>query len=135
VPGRPIPYTFYSKQSEAPVTHLRAGEAATKIEAAGIIAHSVADEIDEAARKGEDVSIETRMRLKAHAAYVSRLALEGVELLYLTAGGSAIAENSPLQRIARDVHAANLHGVICFETNTEAYGRTMFGLEPNNIFV
>jgi alkylation response protein AidB-like acyl-CoA dehydrogenase len=90
VPGRPIPYTFYSKQSEAPVTHLRAGEAATKIEAAGIIAQSVADEIDEAARKGEDVSIETRMRLKAHAAYVSRLTLEGVELLYLTAGGSAI---------------------------------------------
>jgi alkylation response protein AidB-like acyl-CoA dehydrogenase len=135
MPGRSIPYTFYSNQSEAPVTHLRAGEAAVKIETAEALARHVADEIDNAARKDEAVPVEARMRLKAQSAYVSRLCLEGVELLYLSGGGSAIAESSPLQRIVRDVHAANLHGLICFDTNIEAYGRTMLGLQPNTFMV
>jgi 3-hydroxy-9,10-secoandrosta-1,3,5(10)-triene-9,17-dione monooxygenase len=135
IPGRAIPYTFYGKQSDAAVTHLRAGEAALKIEAAGALARSVADEIDDAALRDAPVSIEDRMRLRAQSSYVSRLSLEAAELLYLTAGGSAISEKSPLQRICRDLHATNLHGLACFDTNVETYGRTLMGLEPNTYMV
>jgi alkylation response protein AidB-like acyl-CoA dehydrogenase len=133
--GRSIPYTFYTKQSEAAVTHLRLGEATTKIDTAEALARHVADEIDQSAARNEPVSVEARMRLKAQASYVSRLCLEGVEMLYLCGGGSAISESSPIQRISRDLHAANLHGLICFDTNTEAYGRTMLGLAPNTFMV
>jgi alkylation response protein AidB-like acyl-CoA dehydrogenase len=135
IPGRSIPYTFYGKQSEAAVTHLRAGEAALKIDAAGALARAVADEVDDAARRDAPVSVQDRMRLRAQSAYVSRLSLEAAETLYLAAGGSAISEKSALQRICRDLHAANLHGLACFDTNVETYGRVLLGLEPNTYMV
>jgi alkylation response protein AidB-like acyl-CoA dehydrogenase len=131
LPQRGIIYTTYTQQGEAPVTHLQLGEASVKYEAAEALTYKVIDEITQAAEKNESLSIERRARIRAEAAFAARLLLEAVELLFLASGGSAIAEGNPIQRIARDIHAANLHGVINLATNLETYGRVLVGLAPN----
>jgi 3-hydroxy-9,10-secoandrosta-1,3,5(10)-triene-9,17-dione monooxygenase len=131
LPQRGIVYTTYTQQGAAPVTHLQMGEAAVKYEAAEALTYRVIDEIAQVAEKNEPLSIERRARIRADAAFAARLLLESVEVLFMASGGSAIAENNPIQRIARDMHAANLHGVINLATNLETYGRVLAGMEPN----
>ncbi|MHB8664498.1 MAG: acyl-CoA dehydrogenase family protein [Acidimicrobiales bacterium] len=52
---------------------------------------------------------------------------EAVDLMYHAAGGSAIHESSPLQRVFRDVHVATQHGMVA-ERVYEPLGRMALGL-------
>jgi alkylation response protein AidB-like acyl-CoA dehydrogenase len=130
-PKRAITYTFYNDQALAPVTHIRLGEAIVKTDAAIALARQ---DLAGLLHRPADLSVLERSELRAHAAYASRLCLETAELLFLASGGSAISESNPLQRIARDVHAANMHGVIYLDTNLETLGRVRCGLESNSPF-
>jgi len=64
-------------------------------------------------------------------AFSVRLCLEATEILYLASGGSGLAVGSPIQRASRDLHAINMHGLLCLETNLEMYGRVVLGLPQN----
>jgi hypothetical protein len=58
-----------------------------------------------------------------------------VDILSLASGGSSIYHEVPMQRIARDMHAVNLHTLMTPETNLELYGRLLCGLEPNSQYI
>lgn len=131
LPGRTVAYTFQEKQIEMPVTHLEVAEAATKLDAARLLLHSVVDEIESWAERRQVMPVERRVKARMDCAYAVRLCLESTELLYLASGGAGLAESSTIQLAARDLHAINMHGMLAMKTNLETYGRTLLGLAPN----
>jgi len=133
LPGRGIAYTTYAKQAEAPITHIQVAEAAMKIDEAEFHASRAATLVDSKAENGEDWTLEERARVRMDAGMVARLAKEAIDILNTASGGSSIYSSVPMQRIERDIQAANLQGMIHPNTNLELYGRIRCGLEPNTV--
>ena len=130
---RGVPYTFYDKQKDAPIAQARLGEAMIKIAAATALAER--DLIEMLENADADASILVRGQRRANASYVERLCLEAVETIFLAAGANSILESSPLQRIWRDIHANNMHGIAALDTSVELLGRLRFDLEPNTYVI
>jgi 3-hydroxy-9,10-secoandrosta-1,3,5(10)-triene-9,17-dione monooxygenase len=128
--GRVLAYTGHV-QSEWPVSHVDLADAATRVDMAELLLRRCADDVEATAKSGKQMSLENRARARMDCAQAVRLCLEGVEILYLSAGGGALAEKNPLQRFSRDLHAANMHGFLALRTNQEVYGRSLLGLPPN----
>lgn len=131
LPGREVAYTDHEVQLEMPVTHSQAAQAATRIDTARLVLEHCVAAIEDAAHRGEEMELKKRARVRMDCAYAVRLCFEAVETLFLGSGGSGIAENSPIGRAARDLHAINMHGLLNLETNQEMYGRIVLGLKPN----
>jgi 3-hydroxy-9,10-secoandrosta-1,3,5(10)-triene-9,17-dione monooxygenase len=131
LPGRVVAFTAQEVQREMPTTHLQVADAAMKIEAAQLLLHRSADEIQAAAEREAPMALAARAKVRMACAYAVRQCLEAVEILYLACGGSGIADANPLQRASRDLHAMNLHGLLNLHTNLEMYGRMVLGLPQN----
>lgn len=134
-PGKAIKYTGYADQGTAAVTHLQAGEAAMKIEAARALAERCTREIWEAAEAGVDMEFAARARSRAAAGAAAKLCREAIDILQAGGGGSVIKENNPIQRYARDIQGASNHAMIMPTSVNEIYGRVLFGLDPNTPMV
>ncbi|WP_428962046.1 acyl-CoA dehydrogenase family protein [Micromonospora fluostatini] len=135
LPGRKITYTEYENQSEAPITHHQVGTALMKIEQAEFHAYHAADLVDAKAASSAEWTLEERARVRADQGWATRLAKEAVDIFASASGGSSIYRDEPIQRIARDVNAMSLHGLINPDTNTELYGRIVCGLGPNTLYI
>ncbi|MFF7888968.1 acyl-CoA dehydrogenase family protein [Streptomyces sp. NPDC007896] len=135
LPGRPLTYTNYPSQQEAPATHLQVGEAALLIEDAEARAHRFADLLAEKIRRDEPWSQEERVFSRVQIGWIAKQAKQAVEILASASGGSSIFRSVPITRIQRDVHAASLHSLITPGTNIELYGRSLTGLEPNTVYL
>ncbi|GHO99346.1 acyl-CoA dehydrogenase [Reticulibacter mediterranei] len=133
LPERGIAYTGYSKQAEAPITHLQVAEVAMKIDEAEFHAYRGADLVDAKVASGKDWTIEERVSVRLDTAMAARLAKEAIDILNTASGGSSIYSNVPMQRIERDIQAANLQGMMHPNTNLELYGRILCGLEPDTV--
>jgi alkylation response protein AidB-like acyl-CoA dehydrogenase len=129
LPGRPITYTTYTKQSEAPVTHLQLGEAALECDSAEAHMRLACAALDEHA--GEKLSILARVKARAHVSAATGYARKAVDLLFHSSGAGAIQAHVPIQRFQRDIQALANHAVMHPQTSTETYGRVLCGLEPN----
>lgn len=79
--------------------------------------------------------MEMRARIRMDCAQGVKLALDGVDKLFVMSGGSSLSLRSPLQRAARDLRAINMHGLLLHEAGAELYGRVLLGLEPNTPIV
>jgi alkylation response protein AidB-like acyl-CoA dehydrogenase len=123
----------YTNQAEAPVTHLVAGEAALKLESAEAHVRQAAALLD--GRLGERLSLEERVKARAHIGYATGLAREIVDSLFSSSGASAIQESVPIQRFQRDMQALANHAIMNARPNIELYGRVLCGLEPNSPLV
>jgi len=133
LPTRGIAYTTYAKQAEAPLTHLQIAEAAMKIDEAEFHAYRAADLVDTKAANGEAWTVKERVSVRMDTAMVARLAKEAIDILNTASGGSSIYSHVPMQRIERDIQAANLQGMMHPNTNLELFGRILCGLEPNTV--
>ncbi|SDI17494.1 acyl-CoA dehydrogenase family protein [Nonomuraea jiangxiensis] len=135
LPHRKITYTDYTSQAEAPLTHLQVAEATMKIDQAEFHARRLTELVD---RKGEDATpwtVEERVKARADMGMVVRLGKEAVDILAAASGGSSIYSDQPIQRIARDVQAINLHALMHPDTNAELYGRILCGQAPNTLYL
>jgi 3-hydroxy-9,10-secoandrosta-1,3,5(10)-triene-9,17-dione monooxygenase len=128
LPGRKVAFTNGELQMEMPVTHLQVAEARTRIDVARLLLYRCADALRDAAESGRPMDIAARARCHMDCSYAVRQCLEAAELVFLASGGSGIADESPVQRAARDLHAMNLHGAFNLQTNLEMYGRALLGL-------
>jgi alkylation response protein AidB-like acyl-CoA dehydrogenase len=120
--GRRITYTNYTVQAEAPITHLQVAEAALKIDEAEFHAYRASDLVDAKTMSQEAWTVEERCRVRLDTAQVARLAKEAIDILGTASGGSSIYSTVPIGRIARDIQAVNLQGMIHPNTNLELYG-------------
>jgi alkylation response protein AidB-like acyl-CoA dehydrogenase len=135
MPGRKITYTGYESQREAPITHFQVAEATLKIDQAEFHAHRVAGLVDSKAAEGTEWKLEERAQARADVGVVVRLVKEAVDIFATASGGSSIYSGIPIQRINRDVQAANQHALLHPNTNMELYGRVLCGLEPNTLYI
>jgi len=131
LPGRGITYTSYTNKAEAPVTHLQVGEAALKIESADAHVRRAAAILD--GHAGGPMSLEARIKSRAHIGYATGLAREAVDTLFNASGASAIQLQVPIQRLQRDMQGLANHAIMHAQTATELYGRVLCGLEPNTL--
>ncbi|EFL34104.1 acyl-CoA dehydrogenase [Streptomyces viridochromogenes DSM 40736] len=132
---RGITYSFYERQSEAPVTHLQAAEAALKISCAEHLTDEIIALLQSRAASGEPYTTEERAGVRARSGYVARLCLEAAELIGSASGASSLHEEVPIQRTVRDLRALNLHAFVHPATNLELYGRVLAGLDPGTPFL
>jgi alkylation response protein AidB-like acyl-CoA dehydrogenase len=135
LPGRKLAYTLYPSQAEAPVTHLRVGEAALKIDEAEFHAHRLADVVDAKSASGEPWDIVERGRRRADEGAAVRLAGEAAEILAASSGGSSAYTKVPIGRILNDLKTVSLHAMMVPDVNIELYGRILCGQEPNTYYV
>jgi len=135
MPDRPIRYTDYEHQAEAPITHIQVGTATMKTEQAEYHAYHAAALVDAKAASGEPWTIQERARVRADEGWATRLAKQAVDLYASASGGSSIYKHEPIQRILRDIHAISVHPMFSPDSNTETFGRVLCGLEPNTMFI
>ncbi len=71
-----------------------------------------------------------RVALRLAATNAALRSAAAVDRCYHAAGGSAVYESSPLQRVFRDVHVATQHAMVAPRT-LEVIGRHTFGLDTD----
>jgi 3-hydroxy-9,10-secoandrosta-1,3,5(10)-triene-9,17-dione monooxygenase len=131
LPGRGITYTTYTNKSEAPVTHLQIAEAAMKIDSSDAHVRLATGMLDRLA--GGSMTMQTRVKARAHIAYSTGLAREATDILFSASGASSIQEHMPIQRYQRDIQALSNHAIMHPQTGLELYGRILCGLPPNTL--
>jgi alkylation response protein AidB-like acyl-CoA dehydrogenase len=131
LPGRGITYTTYTNKSEAPITHLQAGEASLKIDSATAHVARAAALLDEP-RTGP-MTVRDRVEARARIGYATGLAREAVDLLFYASGASSIQSSQPIQQFQRDMQALANHAIMHAPTAIELYGRVLCGLPPNTL--
>jgi alkylation response protein AidB-like acyl-CoA dehydrogenase len=101
-----------------------------ELRAARALLYDDADETWETARSSEEFTLDQRARLRATAVVAVAHAVEVVETAYRAGGGSALYDDSPLQRRLRDVHAITQHFLVKPDTLTTA-GALLAGQEAD----
>src|SRR5687768_9259993 len=128
LPGKGITYTNYTNKAEAAVTHLQVGEATLKLESAEAHVRRACALLDNAT---SPMTVEARVKSRAHISYATGLAREVVDTLFYASGASSIQSNVPIQRFQRDIQALANHAIMHPQTAIELYGRVLCGLPPN----
>lgn len=131
LPKRDIKLTSYTRQGEAPVTHLQIGEASAKIDAARFILEKACREMDEWAATGDYMPKFQRAAICRDTAFADRLVWEGVDLLGSAAGGSFSRQGHILNRIWQDVKVGSMHPFVSVPSSYELFGRMVAGIEPS----
>ncbi len=130
-PHRGIAYTWYEKQDEAAITHLQAGEASAKIDAAELMLRRSVDVLEASAASGTRMALEQRARIRRDAGAASQSIWEAMDLLAGASGGSFAYTKNPMNRLWRDARVAGMHGGLNASANLELFGRILCKKEPN----
>jgi alkylation response protein AidB-like acyl-CoA dehydrogenase len=113
--------------AERPATQAAVGEAEAALRAARALYYEAIEDAWAAAQREDPVEESLRLGLRLAATHAVRSSAEVVRSMYDLGGGSAIYEDSPLQRRFRDAHTATAH----FQVNPatwELSGRLLLGL-------
>ena len=113
--------------AERASTQAAVGEGEAAVRAARALYYEAIADAWAAAQLGGAVSEELRLGLRLAATHATRTSAEVVVAMYELGGGTAIYEDSPLQRRLRDAHTATAH----FQVNAatwELAGRVLLGL-------
>lgn len=124
---RGIAFMTYERQSDAPITHVRIGEATAKIDAAESIIRSSIRLLDESVATGERMSLQQRARIWRDGGFARQLIWEAVDMLSGASGTAIIDRNAPMSRIWTDVRVAYMHGGVHTDTCMEIYGGAAVG--------
>ncbi len=118
------------RMAELTTVQLRAAEASSLIDAAKLLMFRDLAEAIDAATRGEQISIEVRLRNRRDQAFCVRLLTQAIDALFLAAGGQGLFLDHPLQRFWRDAHAAGSHISLNWDSAGSMFGQSMLGLEP-----
>jgi alkylation response protein AidB-like acyl-CoA dehydrogenase len=113
--------------AERPATQAAVGEAEAALRAARALYYEAIDQAWSAAHEDGPVGESPRLGLRLAATHAVRVSSEVARSMYDLGGGTAIYQDSPLQRRFRDAHAATAH----FQVNPatwELTGRLLLGL-------
>jgi len=129
VAKKAIAYSPYSRQVEAPVTHLNVGYVRMQIDAARRIAEAALDDLDRLHKEDIEATPSDTVRYHADAAFVWDSCAAAIEMLFKASGASGISKKQPLQLIARNCRAGSMHAILNIQTCMENYGRHLCGVE------
>jgi alkylation response protein AidB-like acyl-CoA dehydrogenase len=112
--------------AERAPTQASVARAEASLRAARALYYEAIEAAWEAAQRDEAVSVSLRNGLRLAATHAVRTSAEVVRSMYDLAGGSAIYDDSPLQRRFRDAHTATAHFQVN-EASREVPGRILLG--------
>jgi indole-3-acetate monooxygenase len=113
--------------AERQTTQGAVAAAESALEAARVLYYQAIDNAWAASQSGSPVPVDERMRLRLAATHGVRTAADVVRTMYDLAGGTAIYDDSPLQRHFRDAFTATAHFQVN-EASLELPGRVLLGL-------
>jgi 3-hydroxy-9,10-secoandrosta-1,3,5(10)-triene-9,17-dione monooxygenase len=117
---------------EDPFIQFRLAEAAAEVDAArGRVLTNFA-EMMRLVRAGEEIPLAQRARYRWDSAKVTDWSVRAVDRLFEASGGRSIFLNNPIQRAWRDVHAIRAHVGNNPEKAAVVFGRSEFGLPPQD---
>jgi alkylation response protein AidB-like acyl-CoA dehydrogenase len=123
--------TFASRAlANHPPAQLNVAHAEAKTRAARAFLCDAVAEAWERAGGGDDVPLDLRARIRLACTHAASEAAAAVDLCYSSGGGSAVFDESQLQRCFRDVHTATQH-IMLSDRNLLTVGRLAFGLETD----
>lgn len=128
-PQRSIAYTSFKKQTDSVSFQIQVSQAAMKIDTAHLHAFRAADDIDNAAMRGEVLDYKTRARVRADTGYVAQYATDAINMLMTAHGAGSFADASPMQRLWRDANTAARHAIVLQPVGEEIYGKALLGVE------
>ncbi len=111
-------------------TQTAVATAESALSAARGLYYSAIEDAWQASQSGDRVSVELRNRLRLAATHAMRTSADVVRAMYDIAGGSAIYDDSPLQRRFRDAFTATAHFQVN-EASRELPGRILLGLDAD----
>jgi alkylation response protein AidB-like acyl-CoA dehydrogenase len=127
-------YTRPRKSRGTPVAEqvgiqIGAGAASAQIEAAAMIYLDCARDAMRTLERGEQITLEQRLRAKRNSSFANQLVLKAVTRLFNAAGGRALFSSNVMQRQYRDVLAAASHHSMVWDNNAAEYGRLALGVD------
>ncbi|WP_267965074.1 acyl-CoA dehydrogenase family protein, partial [Streptomyces fulvoviolaceus] len=101
-PKRPVPFSPYPSQAQAPTVQLAVAKAASLVDSAKLHLYRAAAEVDESAHQGVTLDVDGRARNRMDGMAASHYSREAIRILISAHGSGSFAESNPLQRIWRD---------------------------------
>jgi 3-hydroxy-9,10-secoandrosta-1,3,5(10)-triene-9,17-dione monooxygenase len=117
---------------EDPFIQFRLAEAAAEVDAARDRVLNNFAEMMRLVRAGQEVPLTQRARYRWDAAKATDWCVRAVDRLFEASGGRGIFLNNPIQRAWRDVHAMRAHTGNNPEKGAAVFGRSEFGLPPQD---
>lgn len=133
--SKAIAYTGYEKQADSALFQAAVAKACVRLDAADLMAASVADQIYEAVGQDYYAPYAERLEMRAKAAWLVETITEVINDLVTAHGSAGFAESAAIQRIWRDQATAARHGHTLSASGYEAFGKALFGREDEARFV
>lgn len=123
------------KSKDDPFAKVRIAEAASDIDAAWRqLIGNVGDEYA-LLQAGKEIPFELRARARRDQVRATARAIASIDLLFESAGATALVNTTPLQRFWRDAHAGRVHAANEPERAYLIFGNNEFGLPPADTMV
>jgi hypothetical protein len=124
-------YSGGAKQSEAPATHLRLGEALAMARAARLVWADAVALLEREGPLGPAMPVDSLAAVRLASADVVRLANQAVNIMAAAAGASSGFLTSPIQRHLRDLQMMRGHVIFDWDRAAQIGGKIALGLEPS----
>lgn len=122
-----------SRVAEDPFVQFRLAESAAEVEAARDRLLANFEVMMQLARAGDEIPLAQRARFRWDAAKATDWSVRAVDRLFEASGGRGIFLANPIQRAWRDVHAMRAHAANTPEKAAAVFGRSEFGLPPQDL--
>jgi 3-hydroxy-9,10-secoandrosta-1,3,5(10)-triene-9,17-dione monooxygenase len=122
-----------ARVAEDPFIQFRLAEATSEVNAARDRLLRCFEDMLQRARSGQAIPLEHRARYRWEAAQAVAWSVHVVDRLFEASGGRAIFLNNPIQRAWRDVHAMRAHAGNNPDKMAAIFGRSEFGLPPQDL--
>ncbi|MGW0159780.1 3-hydroxy-9,10-secoandrosta-1,3,5(10)-triene-9,17-dione monooxygenase oxygenase subunit [Mycobacterium sp. NPDC003323] len=123
------------KSKDDPFAKVRIAEAASDIDAAWRQLIGNVGEEYALLQAGKEIPFELRARARRDQVRATARAIASIDLLFESAGATALVSTAPLQRFWRDAHAGRVHAANEPERAYLIFGNNEFGLPPADTMV
>jgi alkylation response protein AidB-like acyl-CoA dehydrogenase len=109
---------------------LRLAESSAEVDSARLLMMRDLADLRRYGKTDTEPPVEERMRFRRDITYSVKVSVRAANRLFEGAGGHAIYNVNPLQRMVRDINAAAHSVAVAWDVTAENYSRARWGLEP-----